>query len=282
MRGSRGVRPAASLVGLVLSLLPRSPHAFHQRCCAPGLRGQGGGSGRGRCEQQPPPSPARSAAPRRRLALWPGQLPPHDPGANFAGWRGLHAATWPRRWGLPAHAATPAGGSGWEEDAEVFDWGPPSKEEIVYEARLAERDDVPTWARAMVLGGKPVQVRSFRGREFPAYLLADAFDLTKANMEEMYLRSIWGWNEAQKRTDLESPMARFFVATDERGRLQGFIHYRFELVDNKFTHESSSAACTCLPMLIPVAVCRPILALVQCASVSRDVLHSRSFLRTEH
>jgi hypothetical protein len=128
---------------------------------------------------------------------------------------------------------------------EEFDWGEPSKEELVLEARLAERDEVPEWARALTLGGKPVQVRPFQGRELPAYLLEDAFDLTKANMEEMYLRSIWGWSEAQKRSDLESPLARLFVATDERGHLQGFIHYRFELIDNKFTHEISAAACVC-------------------------------------
>ena len=144
-------------------------------------------------------------------------------------------------WGLPALRAGPVTPIGWDEDNGDIDWGEPSKEELVLDARLA-REDVPEWARSMVLRDRQVQVHAYKGAELPASILVDAFDLTKANMEDMYLRSMWGWNDGQKRGDLESHLARFFVATDARGKLQGFIHYRFELIDNKFTHATSTAA----------------------------------------
>ena len=153
---------------------------------------------------------------------------------------------WPVDWALPAPMATAsrAKAGSWEEDD--IDWGQPSKEELVLDARLAGRDPVPSWARSMTIRGNEksrfVRVHSYKGKDLPTYLVQDAFDLTKANMEAMYEQSLWGWSDGQKRGDLESELARFFVATDERGQLQGFIHYRFEVIDNKFTHDTSCAA----------------------------------------
>ena len=143
-------------------------------------------------------------------------------------------------WGLPATKASSGGGE-WDVDDEM-DWGETSKEELVLDARMAGRDGVPLWAQSMTLRGKQVVLQSYKGKEIPAYLSADAFDLTKANMQDMYEASMWGWSDAQKSGDLQSHLARFFVATGERGELLGFVHYRFELVDNKFTHESTTAA----------------------------------------
>ena len=140
-------------------------------------------------------------------------------------------------WWLTVPAAAPCTG-----DIQI-DWDDTPAHQLVLDARLAERDEVPAWARAMVLRGQQVHLRFFKGgKQLPQYLLSDAFELTKANMEKMYVESIWGWSDEQKRADLESPLARFFVATDERGQLQGFVHYRFEVIDNKFTHRTSAAA----------------------------------------
>jgi GNAT superfamily N-acetyltransferase len=154
---------------------------------------------------------------------------------------------------LPAPAAAAEGsGKDWNGDEEI-DWGPPSKEELIWGARTAGRDKVPKWARTVDLQGQHVEVRSYKGKELPRYLVSDAFDLTKANMEAMYLNSLWGWNEEQKRGDLESDLARFFVAFDKNGRLLGFVHYRFELIDDRFTHKLSAAAYVLELQVVPSA-----------------------------
>lgn len=50
------------------------------------------------------------------------------------------------------------------------------------------------------------------------------FDLTKANMQELY-STAWGWHDARKRKELSDQAARFLVVFTE-GRPVGFVHLR--------------------------------------------------------
>jgi len=220
---------ALAAVLLALSKAPRQAQAFAPRCA--GAASRRAAAAAAAAGTRPAPLPTRAALRvRQPCSAGVGAVRRFGPGAASRLFGGV--------WGLPVPAAAPLGA----RDVEI-DWGEPCKEELVLDARLAERDEVPSWARAMVIRGQQVQVHFYKGgKTLPPYLLGDAFDLTKANMEKMYVESIWGWSDEQKRGDLESPLARYFVATDERGRLQGFIHYRFEVIDNKFTHETSAAA----------------------------------------
>lgn len=75
------------------------------------------------------------------------------------------------------------------------------------------------------------------GIEFSARLseaqLAWAFELTRSNMEAVYERSGYGWDEEDKRTELSEQGARFLLVRDllpgskSEGQLVGFAHFRF-------------------------------------------------------
>ncbi|KAK9833811.1 hypothetical protein WJX74_006614 [Apatococcus lobatus] len=65
-----------------------------------------------------------------------------------------------------------------------------------------------------------------------------AYELCKANMEEMY-RPVWGWRAEEKRMELRDPAARFLIATQQPKQLSsldiqayqermGYVHWRFE------------------------------------------------------
>ena len=168
-------------------------------------------------------------------------VPSHPSAPPRSGWPvasgtrlcGFFATAGARGWRLPARAVG---------QAHEIEWGEPSSEEAVWIARCNSRDEVPAWARTMTLNDTEVEVRSYKGKELPQSLVEDAFALTKANMQHMYLDSLWGWSDEQKQGDLASDLARFFVAADGSGRLLGFIHYRFELIDHRLTHRMSTAA----------------------------------------
>ena len=155
------------------------------------------------------------------------------PVASGTSLRGFLARAGTRGWRLPGKTVG---------QAHEIEWGEPSSEEAVWIARCNSRDEVPAWARTMTLNDTKVEVRSYKGKELPQSFVEDAFALTKANMQHMYLDSLWGWSDEQKQGDLASDLARFFVAADGSGRLLGFIHYRFELIDHRLTHRMSTAA----------------------------------------
>ena len=63
----------------------------------------------------------------------------------------------------------------------------------------------------------------------PQEFLEWMFDLTKANMEEMYQQT-WGWSDSKKRKELTDPQAHFIVVVTPDGPA-GFLHFRF-LIDS--------------------------------------------------
>lgn len=55
-----------------------------------------------------------------------------------------------------------------------------------------------------------------------------AFQLTKTNIQHMYEKSDWGWNEEGKRAELAHKDALYLVVKDINGIPLGFTHFRFE------------------------------------------------------
>lgn len=54
------------------------------------------------------------------------------------------------------------------------------------------------------------------------------FDLTKANMKELYISAHWGWADAEKRKELMDDDARYFIAREHgSGKPVGLVHFRF-------------------------------------------------------
>lgn len=61
----------------------------------------------------------------------------------------------------------------------------------------------------------------------------ELFDLLSENMRAMYEASDWGWDEKEKRADLDSSRARFAIARHgATGGVAGFVHFRFEADDD--------------------------------------------------
>jgi hypothetical protein len=60
-------------------------------------------------------------------------------------------------------------------------------------------------------GGVTAELSFFTPATMPEDVRAFVYDLTKLNMEEMYITAGWGWNEAKKKRELYEPDARFIV-----------------------------------------------------------------------
>jgi len=76
-------------------------------------------------------------------------------------------------------------------------------------------------------------IEFYAADSLPPPLLKQCFDLLKLNMQTMYEACEgWGWSDKKKMKELQSPEARFLVATTGSGADQtvcGFIHFRFSL-----------------------------------------------------
>ncbi|KAK9861010.1 hypothetical protein WJX84_009743 [Apatococcus fuscideae] len=82
------------------------------------------------------------------------------------------------------------------------------------------------------------------GAGMPEETVSWAYELCKANMEEMY-RTVWGWKPEEKRQELRDLAARYLIATSELpqrppisgdARSQeriGYVHWRFEEEDGE-------------------------------------------------
>lgn len=60
-------------------------------------------------------------------------------------------------------------------------------------------------------GGVAAELSFFTPATMPDDVRAFVYDLTKLNMEDMYITAGWGWNEAKKKRELYEPDARFIV-----------------------------------------------------------------------
>lgn len=58
------------------------------------------------------------------------------------------------------------------------------------------------------------------------------FTLLKVNMESLYEKSAWGWDEMKKKSELTHEDARFLIAKNNEGKILGFSHFRFEVEIN--------------------------------------------------
>lgn len=56
-----------------------------------------------------------------------------------------------------------------------------------------------------------------------------AFELTKDNMEMLYVASEWDWNDKQKFEEMSDERAWYLVARDESNKPVAFVHFRFDV-----------------------------------------------------
>lgn len=55
------------------------------------------------------------------------------------------------------------------------------------------------------------------------------FDLTKHNMQLLYEKSSWGWNDKKKKDEMTEDKAWYLMAKDGSGKGVAFSHFRFDL-----------------------------------------------------
>jgi len=55
------------------------------------------------------------------------------------------------------------------------------------------------------------------------------FKLLRDNMKAMYQKAEWGWNEANKKTELFEDVAWYLIARQEDGTPVAFAHFRFDM-----------------------------------------------------
>ena len=78
----------------------------------------------------------------------------------------------------------------------------------------ADRDmlaDFPVF-KSFARNGLDVTLHWYTAATLPAELKTAVFDLTKANMHDIYVEAGWGWNDAKKRAELADDAGRFIVA----------------------------------------------------------------------
>jgi GNAT superfamily N-acetyltransferase len=59
------------------------------------------------------------------------------------------------------------------------------------------------------------------------------FNLFSKNMEDMYRKSEWGYEETEKKNELGATTARYIIARNAEGKNIAFMHYRFVIEANE-------------------------------------------------
>ncbi|KAI6199511.1 N-alpha-acetyltransferase 40 [Aphelenchoides besseyi] len=55
------------------------------------------------------------------------------------------------------------------------------------------------------------------------------FDLFNRNMEDLYRKSEWGYEENSKRSELQATTARYIIVKNSKNENIGYMHYRFTI-----------------------------------------------------
>lgn len=58
-----------------------------------------------------------------------------------------------------------------------------------------------------------------------------AFDLTRLNMQELYIESEWGWKDKEKYEEMTEDRAIYLIARNQDKKPVAFTHYRFDIED---------------------------------------------------
>ena len=76
--------------------------------------------------------------------------------------------------------------------------------------------------------GENIQLETRRVKELDKETREWAFKLLEKNMKEMYVASNWGWNETNKRLEMEEDTAWYLIARNvEEEKNVAFCHFRY-------------------------------------------------------
>ncbi|XP_054710819.1 N-alpha-acetyltransferase 40-like [Uloborus diversus] len=81
--------------------------------------------------------------------------------------------------------------------------------------------------------GLDLKIECARSKEIESSTFNEIFNLLKNNMQVLYEKSDWGWDETQKMEELQDENARFLLAKDCDGKLVGFSHFRFDIEEHQ-------------------------------------------------
>ncbi|XP_011874635.1 PREDICTED: N-alpha-acetyltransferase 40 [Vollenhovia emeryi] len=75
-----------------------------------------------------------------------------------------------------------------------------------------------------------IELTCVRAKDASPECFSWIMDIMIRNMKDMYLRSSWSWDEAEKRAELTEETAWYLIAS-RNGHYLGFSHFRFD-IDN--------------------------------------------------
>lgn len=76
--------------------------------------------------------------------------------------------------------------------------------------------------------GSVVNLSCIRAKNADSECLSWIFDITERNVKDMYERSSWGWDAAEKQAELTEDAAWYFIASYNE-KFAGFSHFRFDV-----------------------------------------------------
>lgn len=75
-----------------------------------------------------------------------------------------------------------------------------------------------------------IELTCAKAKDVQSECLSWIFDIMERNMKDMYERSSWSWNSAEKQAELTEETAWYLVASCD-DKFLGFSHFRFD-IDN--------------------------------------------------
>lgn len=75
-----------------------------------------------------------------------------------------------------------------------------------------------------------IKLACIKAKDTPSECLSWILDIMERNMKDMYERSSWSWNAAQKQAELTEEAAQYLIASCD-DKFVGFSHFRFD-IDN--------------------------------------------------
>lgn len=80
--------------------------------------------------------------------------------------------------------------------------------------------------------GLDLKIESRNSESLSFEEMNDIFCLLKANMEQLYENTDWGWKDDVKLAELSHKDARYLIVRDLNRKIVGFSHFRFDVEQN--------------------------------------------------
>lgn len=89
-------------------------------------------------------------------------------------------------------------------------------------------DTLPEYHEYITKDDNVIKISCIRAKNASPECVSWIFDIIERNVKDMYERSSWGWDAAEKQTELTEEAAWYLIASCNDNFL-GFSHFRFDI-----------------------------------------------------